>query len=71
VSYWPSAKARRVFAAIRKVGWTTKVEKGSSHVQMVHPTWGEATWSHHDSVEIGPKMMARLAKTFHFKPSDL
>lgn len=71
MSRWPSTKARRVFAAIQRIGWTIKAEKGSSHKQMVHPEWGEATWAFHDSVEIGPKMLARLAKVYHFTPSDL
>jgi hypothetical protein len=38
---------------------------------MVHEEWGEATWAFHDGEEIGPKMMARLAKIWHFTPSDL
>jgi predicted RNA binding protein YcfA (HicA-like mRNA interferase family) len=71
LSYWPSAKAKRVFAVIRSVGWTLKSDKGGSHKQMPHPTWREATWSFHDSEEIGPKMMARLAKAFHFDREDI
>jgi predicted RNA binding protein YcfA (HicA-like mRNA interferase family) len=71
VSYWPSCKARKVFAAIQRIGWTVKAETGSSHKQMIHPDWGEATWSFHDGVEIGPKMLARLAKVFKFTPNDL
>jgi predicted RNA binding protein YcfA (HicA-like mRNA interferase family) len=53
------------------VGWTVKTEKGSSHKQMQHPKWGEATWAFHDSEEIGPKMLSRLAKVYHFTPWDL
>jgi predicted RNA binding protein YcfA (HicA-like mRNA interferase family) len=71
VSYWPSTKAKRVFAAIRRLGWEIKQEKSGSHKQMIHSSWGEATWSFHDSDEIGPKMLARLSKVFHFTPSDL
>jgi len=71
VSYWPSCKARLVFSTIQRIGWTIKTEKGSSHKQMVHPDYGEATWAFHNGVEIGPKMMARLAKVFHFQLKDL
>jgi predicted RNA binding protein YcfA (HicA-like mRNA interferase family) len=71
LSYWPSKKARQVFKAIERVGWTIKEEKGSSHKQMVHPSYPEATWAFKDSEEIGPKMMARLAKVFHFDRGDL
>jgi predicted RNA binding protein YcfA (HicA-like mRNA interferase family) len=71
LNQWPSSKARRVFDAIRRIGWTVKTEKASSHKQMVHEEWGEATWAFNDGVEIGPKMLARIAKRFHLKPSDL
>jgi predicted RNA binding protein YcfA (HicA-like mRNA interferase family) len=71
VSNWPSSKARRVFAAIEGIGWKVKTHKGSSHKQMIHDEWGEATWSFHEGEEIGPKMMARIGKQFHLKPSDL
>ena len=60
-----------MFAAILRIGWTVKTEKGSSHRQMHHPEWGEATWAFHDNEEIGPKMLARIAKTFHLTRSDL
>jgi predicted RNA binding protein YcfA (HicA-like mRNA interferase family) len=60
-----------VFAAIQRLGWEVKADKGSSHKQMIHSEYGEATWSAHDSEEIGPRMMARLAKTFKFTPRDL
>lgn len=38
---------------------------------MVHPEWGEATWSFHESEEIGPRMLAKIAKAFHITPDDL
>jgi predicted RNA binding protein YcfA (HicA-like mRNA interferase family) len=72
VSYWASTTAKRVFAAIRRHGWEIKQEESGSHKQMIiHPSRGEATWSFQDSEEIGPKMLARLSKVFHFTPSDL
>lgn len=71
MSIWPSCKARRVFAVILRSGWSVKYEKGSSHKEMVHRQWGRATWAFHDSVEIGPKMLPRIAKVFHITPEDL
>ncbi len=71
MSHWPSTKAKRVFAAIQRLGWAVKKEIGSSHKQMTHPEWGQATWAFHDGEEIGPKMLARLAKVYRFRPSDL
>jgi predicted RNA binding protein YcfA (HicA-like mRNA interferase family) len=71
MSQWPSSKGRKVFAALQRIGWTIKADKGSSHKQMVHSQWGETTWAFHDGAEIGPKMLARIAKRFHFTPQDL
>jgi predicted RNA binding protein YcfA (HicA-like mRNA interferase family) len=71
VSRWPSTKAKKVFAAIARKGWSVRTPKGSSRKQMIHPEHGQATWAFHDSDEIGPKMMARLAKEFHFTREDI
>jgi predicted RNA binding protein YcfA (HicA-like mRNA interferase family) len=71
VSQWPSSKAKKIFSVICRLGWTVKQEKGGSHKQMTHPAFGTATWAFHDSDEIGPKMMSRLAKAFHFTRDDL
>jgi len=68
---WPSTKASRVFKALLRVGWSVKQAKGGSHVQLTHPSRGEYTWAFHDSVEIGPKMLARIAKHTGLKPEDL
>lgn len=70
MSRWSATKARLVLAAIERLGWTTKHQKGS-HRKMLHPKWGEATWAFHDADEIGPKMLARIAKTFKFTPDDV
>ncbi|MDQ6664151.1 MAG: type II toxin-antitoxin system HicA family toxin [Acidobacteriota bacterium] len=71
MSVWPSSKARKVFSAIERVGWSVKANKGSSHKQLTHPVYGEVTWAFHDGDEIGPKMLARLAKVYRFKREDL
>jgi len=71
VSKWPSSKARKVFAAIQRAGCQIKKEKGSSHKQMIHLQWGEVTWAFHDDDEIGPRMLARIAKNYHITPEDL
>ena len=68
VSYWPSCKAKQVFRALLRLGWEIKNQKGSSHMQIVHEAHGEATGAFHDSEEIGPKMMARISKQYHFTP---
>jgi predicted RNA binding protein YcfA (HicA-like mRNA interferase family) len=63
VSYWPSTKAKKVLSALARIGWIpTPKKKGSSHIHLVHPTKGEYTWAFHDSEEIGPKMLSKIAK---------
>lgn len=71
MSYWPSTKANKVYRALLRIGWTPKDHKGSSHIQLTHPQKGEYTWPFHDSVEIGPKMLARIAKKTGLKREDL
>jgi len=71
MSRWGSRKASVVFRAICNIGWTVKKDKGSSHKQMQRPGWDEYTWAFHDGEEIGPKMLARIAKKTGLSPEDL
>ena len=71
MSKWPSTKANRVYKALLRIGWEVKRSSGGSHVQLTHPTRGEFTWAFHDSVEIGSKMLARIAKQTGLRPEDL
>jgi predicted RNA binding protein YcfA (HicA-like mRNA interferase family) len=71
---WPSSQARNVYKALLSIGWSEKpgVSKGGSHSQLVHPGYPhEYTWAFHDRDEIGPKMLARIAKQTGLKPQDL
>jgi len=60
-----------VLSALFRGGWSVKARKGSSHLQLTHPTRGEFTWAFHDSEEIGPRMLARIARHTGLKPEDL
>jgi predicted RNA binding protein YcfA (HicA-like mRNA interferase family) len=71
MSQWPSTKGRKVLRALFKIGWQIKKQKGSSHIQLVHPPFGEFTWAFRDSEEIGPVMLARIAKHTGLKPKDI
>lgn len=71
MSQWGSAKARRVLAALLRIGWTIKRETGSSHRVLSHPDFPNFVFSFHDGEEIGPRMLARIAKHTGLKPSDL
>ncbi|MFN0063677.1 MAG: type II toxin-antitoxin system HicA family toxin [Myxococcaceae bacterium] len=69
---WPSAKARVVFRALLRIGWRPKTSSsGSSHVSLERPGWPDYTWAFHEGVEIGSKMMSRIAKHTGLKRSDV
>jgi predicted RNA binding protein YcfA (HicA-like mRNA interferase family) len=42
-----------------------------SHRILEHPGFPDFTFAFHDSDEIGPRMLARIAKHTGLKPSDL
>ena len=67
---WPSSKARRVLAALFRIGWTLKRQSGS-HKTLFRPGWPDVVFAFHDGEEIGPLMLARIAKRTGLKPEDL
>ena len=67
---WGSAKARRVFAALLRLGWTLKRQSGS-HRTLARADWPDFVFSFHDDEEIGPRMLARIAKHTGLTPNDL
>jgi len=70
VSSWPAAKARRVLAALLRIGWTIKRERGS-HRTLARAGSPNYVFAFHDNDELGPKMLARIAKHTGLKPEDL
>ncbi len=70
MSNWKSAKARRVLAAIEKIGWRVKRQKGS-HKTLEREGYPDYVFAFHDGEEIGSKMMARIAKKTGLRPEDL
>jgi len=71
MSHWPSAKARRVLAALLRIGWTIKRQSGTSHRVLARDGWPDYVFAFHDRVEIGPHMLARIAKHTALTPDDL
>ena len=71
MSQWGSAKARRVLAALLRIGWSIKRESGGSHRILSRAGWPDYVFSFHDGEEIGPRMLPRIAKHTGLKPSDL
>ena len=67
---WPAAKARRVLAALLRIGWTIKRQTGS-HRTLARDGWPNYVFAFHDNDEIGPKMLARIARHTGLKPEDL
>ncbi len=63
MSRWPSSKTKKVYKALLKIGWVKHhIIKASSHQQLKHPEHPDFTWAFNETDEIGPKMLARIAK---------
>jgi predicted RNA binding protein YcfA (HicA-like mRNA interferase family) len=71
VSQWPSTKARRVLAALLRIGWSVKRHAGGSHRVLERIGWPDYVFAFHDDEEIGPRMLARIAKHTGLTPGDL
>jgi predicted RNA binding protein YcfA (HicA-like mRNA interferase family) len=71
MSQWPSTKAGKVLKALLKIGWTIKREAAGSHRTLARPGWRDYVFSFHDGEEIGPRMLARIAKHTGLTPPDL
>lgn len=70
MSEWPSTKARRVLAALLRIGWVIKRE-ASSHKVLARDGWADTVFAFHEGDEIGPRMLARIAKSTGLQPEDL
>jgi predicted RNA binding protein YcfA (HicA-like mRNA interferase family) len=70
MSRWPAAKASRVLAALLRIGWTIKRQSGS-HRTLQRAGWPDFVFAFHDGDEIGPRMLARIAKHTGLSADDL
>jgi predicted RNA binding protein YcfA (HicA-like mRNA interferase family) len=70
VSQWPATKARRVLAALLRIGWSIK-RQTASHRILERAGWADYVFAFHDDDEIGPRMLAKIAKRTGLQPSDL
>jgi predicted RNA binding protein YcfA (HicA-like mRNA interferase family) len=48
-------------AALHHIGWSIKRQSGS-HRTLARSGWPDYVWAFHDRDEIGPRMLARIAK---------
>jgi len=70
VSSWPAKKGRLVLGALERIGWQTKRHSGS-HRTLSRGGWPDFVFAFHDDVEIGPTMLAKIAKKTGLTPNDL
>jgi predicted RNA binding protein YcfA (HicA-like mRNA interferase family) len=60
-----------VLAALLRIGWRVKREGGGSHRVLARDGWSDVVWAFHDREELGPQMLARIAKKTGLRPEDL
>ena len=70
MSVWPSTKARRVLAAPQNIGWRVLRQTGW-HKTMAREGHVNFVFAFHDGDEIGPKMLAGIAKHTGLEAADL
>jgi predicted RNA binding protein YcfA (HicA-like mRNA interferase family) len=70
MSRWPAVPARRVLAALLRIGWRIKRQSGS-HRTLERGGWQDVVFGFHDGEEIGPRMLARIARHTGLKREDL
>ena len=70
MSQWGSAKVGKVLSALLKIGGGIKRQNGSHRV-LSRPGWPDVVFAFHDGDEIGPRMLARIAKDTGLSPENL
>lgn len=69
MSNWPAEKARRVLAALLRIGWRIKRQSGS-HRTLERTGWPDYVFAFHDDDELGPRILARIGKHTGLTPQD-
>jgi predicted RNA binding protein YcfA (HicA-like mRNA interferase family) len=67
---WRAVRARQVLAALQRSGWRTTRQRGSHRV-LVKEGRPNFVFAFHDTEEIGPKMLARIARHTGLRAEDL
>jgi len=60
-----------VFASLLRIGWSVKREAKGSHKVLQREGFSDFVWAFHDRDEVGPRMLARIAKRTGLTPEDL
>ena len=61
MSQWASAKAKRVLAALLRIGWSIKRES-SSHKILSRPDWPDVVFAFHDKEEASREWVVEIAR---------
>jgi len=69
MSRWPATKARRVLAALLRIGWRIKRQSGSHRV-LEREGETDYVFAFHDDEQIGPRMLNRIARSTRLTPDD-
>jgi predicted RNA binding protein YcfA (HicA-like mRNA interferase family) len=67
---WPAVKAQAVLAAIKRIGWHIKRQKGSHRI-LARPGWPDYVFAYHDNVEVGPVALTKIGKKTGLRPEEL
>jgi predicted RNA binding protein YcfA (HicA-like mRNA interferase family) len=59
-----------VLTALVRIGWSIKRQSGSHRV-LERVGFPDFTFAFHDTEEIGPRMLAKIAKRTGLQPDDL
>jgi predicted RNA binding protein YcfA (HicA-like mRNA interferase family) len=70
MTQWRAVRAPRVLAALQRTGWRIARQRGSHRV-LVKEGCPDYVFAFHDREEIGPKMLARIARHTGLRPEDL
>lgn len=70
MSQWPASKTVRVLRALLRLGWQIKRQSGS-HRTLSREGWPDFVFAFHDGEELGPRMLARIARHTGLTPEDL
>jgi predicted RNA binding protein YcfA (HicA-like mRNA interferase family) len=66
-----AVKARTVLRALYRIGWQIRRETGGSHKVLRRDGFPDFVFAFHEGDEIGPRMLARIARHTGLTPEDL
>ena len=70
MSRWRAVKAKQLLAALLRIGWEVAWQKGS-HRRLKRAGWRNYSFAFHDGEEVGPGLLAQIAKKTGLGPEDL